>query len=146
MQDVLLQVVSTGLGDPGQAAQVSDPIWDEEHQLSGCRHTPWPVAAWKVSRGSLSSIRNRITPWANDAICALSVIDIPWGDLQMPPASPTSQSDTKLLLTKNYSEIMIFGKITNLTRNSLKMSVFPGQFERTKCFKITKNNSQELFS
>ena len=44
-------------------------------------------------------------------------------------------SDTKLLLTKNYSEIIIFGKIANLTRNSLKMSLFPGHFERTKCLK-----------
>ena len=43
--------------------------------------------------------------------------------------------DTKLLLTKNYSEIIIFGKITNLTRNSLKMSFFPGHFERTKFLK-----------
>ena len=41
-------------------------------------------------------------------------------------------SDTKLLLTKNYSEIIIFGKITNLTRNSLKMSFFPGHFESSK--------------
>ena len=45
-------------------------------------------------------------------------------------------SDTKLLLTKNHSEINIFWKITNLMRNSLKMSVFPGHFERTKCLKI----------
>ena len=44
-------------------------------------------------------------------------------------------SDTKLLLTKNYSEIIIFGKITNLTRNSLKMSFFPGDFESTECLK-----------
>ena len=44
-------------------------------------------------------------------------------------------SDTKLLLTKNYSKIIIFRKITNLTRNSLKMSFFPGHFERTKCLK-----------
>ena len=44
-------------------------------------------------------------------------------------------SDTNLLLTKNYFEIIIFGKITNLARNSLKMSFFPGHFERTKCLK-----------
>ena len=44
-------------------------------------------------------------------------------------------SDTKLLLTKNYSEIINFGKITNLTRNSLKMSFFPGHFESTKSLK-----------
>ena len=44
-------------------------------------------------------------------------------------------SDTKLLLTKTYFEIIIFGKITNLARNSLKMSFFPGHFERTKCLK-----------
>ena len=42
---------------------------------------------------------------------------------------PQTPSDTKLLLTKNYSEIIIFGKITNLTRNSLKMSFFPGHLE-----------------
>ena len=42
-------------------------------------------------------------------------------------------SDTKLLLTKNYSEIIIFAKITNLTRNSLKMSFFPGHFKRAEC-------------
>ena len=41
-------------------------------------------------------------------------------------------SDTKLLLTKNYSEVIIFGKITNLMRNSLKMSFFPGHSESTK--------------
>ena len=44
-------------------------------------------------------------------------------------------SDTKLLLTKNYSEIIIFGKITNLTRNSLKMSFFPGHLESTQSLK-----------
>ena len=38
-------------------------------------------------------------------------------------------SDTKFLLTKNYSEIIIFEQFTNLTRNSLKMSFFPGHFE-----------------
>ena len=43
--------------------------------------------------------------------------------------------DTKLLLTKNYSQIIIFGKITNLTRNSLKMFLFPGNFESTKSLK-----------
>ena len=44
-------------------------------------------------------------------------------------------SDTKLLLTKNYSEIFIFGKITNLTRNSSKMSFFPGDIESAKSIK-----------
>ena len=54
-------------------------------------------------------------------------------------------ADTKLLLTKNYSEIIIFGKITNLTRNSLKMSFFPGHFESTKSLKnYEKNNSQGI--
>ena len=48
---------------------------------------------------------------------------------------PWLPSDTKLLLTKDYSEIIIFGKITNLTRNSLKMSFFPGHFESTKSLK-----------
>ena len=51
-------------------------------------------------------------------------------------------SDTKLLLTKNDSEINIFGKITNLTRNSLKMSFFPGHFETTKFLK----NYEKQFS
>ena len=45
---------------------------------------------------------------------------------------------------KNYSEIVIFGEITNLTRNSLKMSFFPGHFESTKPLKITKNDSQGI--
>ena len=41
-------------------------------------------------------------------------------------------SDTKLLLTKNYSKIIIFEKPTNLIRNSLKKSLFPGDFEGTR--------------
>ena len=54
-------------------------------------------------------------------------------------------SDTKLLLTKNYSEIIIFGKITNLTRNSLKKSLFPGNLESAKSLKnYEKNNSQGI--
>ena len=48
---------------------------------------------------------------------------------------PTLPSDTKLLLTKNYSEIIIFVKITNFTRNSLKKSLFPGDSESAKCLK-----------
>ena len=48
-------------------------------------------------------------------------------------------SDTKLLLTKNYFEIIIFGKLTNLTRNSLKMSFFPGHFESSKSLKNYEN-------
>ena len=39
-------------------------------------------------------------------------------------------SDTKLLLTKNYSEIVIFKKITNFMRNFWKKSFFPGDFKR----------------
>ena len=42
-----------------------------------------------------------------------------------------TMKDAKLLLTKNYSEIIIFGKITILTRNSLNISFFPGHFEST---------------
>ena len=54
-------------------------------------------------------------------------------------------SDTKLLLTKNYFEIIIFGKITNLTRNSSKMSFFPGHFESSKALKnYKKKNSQGI--
>ena len=44
-------------------------------------------------------------------------------------------SDTKLLLTKTYYEKNIFGKITNLTRNSLELSFFPGHFESAKWLK-----------
>ena len=51
-------------------------------------------------------------------------------------------SDTKLLLTINYSEINIFGKITNLTPYSLKMSLVPGHFESTKSLK----NNEKSFS
>ena len=38
-------------------------------------------------------------------------------------------SDTKVLLTKNYSEILLFQTITNFTRNSVKKPFFPGDFE-----------------
>ena len=41
-------------------------------------------------------------------------------------------SDTKLLLTKNYSEIFDFEKITNFIRNSLKKSFFPADIEQAK--------------
>ena len=41
-------------------------------------------------------------------------------------------SGTKVLLTKNYSEILIFAKNMNFTRNSLKKSVFPGNLASTK--------------
>ena len=51
-------------------------------------------------------------------------------------------SNTKLLLTKNDFEITIFGKITNLARNSLKMSFFPGHFGSSKSL----NNSENYFS
>ena len=44
-------------------------------------------------------------------------------------------SDTKLLLTKNYSEIIIFEKITNFTRNFPKKSFFPGDLESAKSLK-----------
>ena len=51
-------------------------------------------------------------------------------------------SDTKLLLTKNYSEIIIFERITNLTHNCLKISFFPGHFESANYVK----NYEKLFS
>ena len=54
-------------------------------------------------------------------------------------------SNTNLLLTKNYSEILISGKITNLTRNSLKMSFFPGHFESTKPLKNYKKQVSESY-
>ena len=41
-------------------------------------------------------------------------------------------SGTKLLLTKNYSDIIIYVKITNFTRSSLKKPLFPGDFESGK--------------
>ena len=53
-------------------------------------------------------------------------------------------SDTKLLLWKNYSEIINFVKITNFTRNSLKMSLFAGDSRVQNASKITKNNSQRI--
>ena len=51
-------------------------------------------------------------------------------------------SDRKVLLPKNYSEIINFVKITNFTRNSLKKSLFPGVFESAKCLK----NNEKYFS
>ena len=36
--------------------------------------------------------------------------------------------DTSLLLTKNHSEIIIFAKITNFTRNFVKKSFLLGDF------------------
>ena len=50
----------------------------------------------------------------------------------------TLPSDTKLLLTKNYSEIFIFAGITNFMRNSLKKSFFPGNLESVKSLKNYK--------
>ena len=44
-------------------------------------------------------------------------------------------SDTKVLLTKNYSKIIISRNLTNLTRNSLKMPFFPGHFESPNCLR-----------
>ena len=38
----------------------------------------------------------------------------------------------KIITYENYSELIIFGKVTNLTRNSLKMSLFPGHLESAK--------------
>ena len=54
----------------------------------------------------------------------------------------------KLLLTKNYFEIIIFGKITNLTRNSLKMYVFLSWTSRElkSPQKLRKIIFRELFS
>ena len=51
-------------------------------------------------------------------------------------------SDTKLLLTKNYSEIIIFVKITNFTRNFLKESLFLEILRVQNASQTTKNNSQ----
>ena len=54
-------------------------------------------------------------------------------------------SDTKILLTKNYSKISIFGKITNLTRNSLGNVFLPWTFREDKMTqKLRKNNSQGI--
>ena len=54
-------------------------------------------------------------------------------------------SDTRVLLTKNYSEIILFVKITNFTRNSLKKSLFPQEdFESAQRLKTTKNDYQGI--
>ena len=57
--------------------------------------------------------------------------------------SMTIPSDTKLLLMKNYSEIIIF-KNYDFICNSLKKSFFPGNFEGANPLKNTKNNSQGI--
>ena len=52
-------------------------------------------------------------------------------------------SDTKLLLTKNYSDKKIYiGKFTNVMRNSLKKSFFSGDLEGTKVLK----NDEKYFA
>ena len=51
-------------------------------------------------------------------------------------------SGTNLLLTKNFSEIILFVKITNFTRNSLKKSFFPGNLESATSLKNYKKNSR----
>ena len=53
-------------------------------------------------------------------------------------------SDTKLLLTNNFSKIIIFEKITNLTRNSLKCLSLLDIFRIQNTSKITRNNSQGI--
>ena len=50
----------------------------------------------------------------------------------------------KLLLMIVYSEAMIFAKIKNFTRHSLKSLFFPGDFEDAKSLKNSENNSQGL--
>ena len=45
---------------------------------------------------------------------------------------PCGDRVLQIITYKNKSEIMTFGRITNLTRNSLKMSVFPGHVESTR--------------
>ena len=66
-----------------------------------------------------------------------------WRMLLRFSVGPKVPSDTKLSLTKIYSEIIIFGKITNLTRNSLRMS-FLDISRAQNLSKITKNNSQGI--
>ena len=56
----------------------------------------------------------------------------------------TMPSDTKLLLTKNDSEIIIFVKITNFTRKSWKSLYFLEILRVPSDSKITKNNSQGI--
>ena len=53
-------------------------------------------------------------------------------------------SDTKLLLTKNYSEIITFRKITNLTRIPWRCLSFLDISIRQNASRITKNNSQGI--
>ena len=60
------------------------------------------------------------------------------------PLTQKLPSDPKLLLTKNYSKIIIFEKLRNFTRNFQKKSFFPGDFESANSLKIKKNNSQGI--
>ena len=52
--------------------------------------------------------------------------------------------DTKLLLTKNYSEVIIFAKITNSTSNPRKCPYFLEILRVQNASNITKNNSQGI--
>ena len=56
----------------------------------------------------------------------------------------TIPSDTKLVLTQNCSEIIDFGKLANLTRNSLKCLYFLDMSRAQHRSKITKNSSQGI--
>ena len=60
-----------------------------------------------------------------------------------------NKSDTRLLLNaKNDSEATMFANITNLTRNLLKKSLFPGHFEGAKFtpkVEKTKNEGKSMF-
>ena len=63
------------------------------------------------------------------------------------PSTSHTLSGPGLLLTKNYSKIIIFEEITNLTRNSLKKPFFPEDFEGTNSPEIitTKIILREVF-
>ena len=82
------------------------------------------------------------------AIQVLYVGVLPQENIKGEEAFPHAElpSDTKLLLTKNYFETIIFEKITNVTHNSSKKSFFPGDSEEAKTLKLRKIILGELFS
>ena len=67
-------------------------------------------------------------------------------------------SDTKVLLTKNDSKLIIFQKITNFKRNSSKKPVFAQDFEGSKyiknvvisqrvlCFSVPKEETAQVLA
>ena len=54
-------------------------------------------------------------------------------------------SDTKLLLTKTYPEIIILEQIRNFIRTPLNKSFFPGDFEGAKPLKNSEEKKKKVF-